>query len=702
MILPLLCTVLLQAAPEPAVRRYAVVVGANDGGKARVTLRYAASDAKAVAGVLGELGGIQRGDLVSVEEPTPEQLRRVLDELESKLTKDRATASRLELVFYYSGHSDETALRLGEATFPYDELRRRLESMPADVRVAIVDACASGALTRAKGGVSRAPFLVDASTQLKGHAFLTSASVDEAAQESDRLKASVFTHALLSGLRGGADASRDGRVTLNEAYQFAFNETLARTASTLNPQRPNFDIQLVGSGEMVLTDVRAASAQLELGAAVGGRVFVLSGTGALVVELAKTKGSPMQLGVEPGSYRVLVDDSGKLGELKVALAERQTVTVEPGQLTTVTKDALVTRGDRPTRSLPVDVAFVYPLSIGGALGEPPHTFFSLGILTAREGEVTGAAVSTVGAWIDGPTTGVAIGGVGFRTGGLTGLGAAGAVFVSTEAATGLVVAPVTIVSSRVSGAEVGAANVATAGLFGAQVGAANVAIGDSVALQAGAANVTLGHFSGLQGSAANVVGGNVVGAQVGLLNIGGDVVGAQLGVVNIAGTVRGAQLGLVNVAKDASAPIGLVNVMREGRFRASVWGGEASVVNAALKLGTRRVYSHVVAGWNPRGTHLSYGLGLGLHVDVGRFYGQLEADVLTVSTASRLTTKGLQTTQRFVVGYQVIEAFSVYAGPSFSQLVPIGGADLSPVAPWAFAAGDVRLVPEFVVGVQLF
>ena len=60
---------------------------------------------------------------------------------------------------------------------------------------------------------------------------MTSSSENEAAQESERLRGSFFTHALLTGVRGAADASGDGKVTLGEAYQFAFNETLAQTTT---------------------------------------------------------------------------------------------------------------------------------------------------------------------------------------------------------------------------------------------------------------------------------------------------------------------------------------------------------------------------------------------------------------------------------------------------------------------------------------
>ena len=70
---------------------------------------------------------------------------------------------------------------------------------------------------------------MDASSDMRGHAFLTSSAADERAQESDRIAASYFTYYLVSGLRGAADINPDKRVTLQEAYQFASQETLART-----------------------------------------------------------------------------------------------------------------------------------------------------------------------------------------------------------------------------------------------------------------------------------------------------------------------------------------------------------------------------------------------------------------------------------------------------------------------------------------
>jgi len=74
---------------------------------------------------------------------------------------------------------------------------------------------------------------------MKGYAFMTSSSASEAAQESSRLKRSFFTHNLISGMRGAADMNQDGRITLNEAYQFAFDGTLTQTEKTLaGPSTP--------------------------------------------------------------------------------------------------------------------------------------------------------------------------------------------------------------------------------------------------------------------------------------------------------------------------------------------------------------------------------------------------------------------------------------------------------------------------------
>src|SRR6185436_13864238 len=190
----------------------------------------------------------------------------------------------------------------------YDELRARVQRAPADLRVVILDSCASGAFTRRKGGVKRAPFLMDASSDMRGHAFLTSSAADERAQESDRISASYFTYYLVSGLRGAADVNTDRRVTLQEAYQFASQETLARTERTRGgPQHAAYEFDLAGTGDMVVTDVRTTQASLVLTPELAGRITVREAGGALVAELRKPAGNTIELGVEAGAYVISME-----------------------------------------------------------------------------------------------------------------------------------------------------------------------------------------------------------------------------------------------------------------------------------------------------------------------------------------------------------------------------------------------------------
>ena len=73
-------------------------------------------------------------------------------------------------------------------------------------------------------------------------------------QESDEIQGSFFTHHLTTGLRGDADQNRDGRVTLDEAYTYAYARTVAATAATRGgAQHPTYEYDLRGAGDVVLS-----------------------------------------------------------------------------------------------------------------------------------------------------------------------------------------------------------------------------------------------------------------------------------------------------------------------------------------------------------------------------------------------------------------------------------------------------------------
>ncbi len=335
---------------QGVIERFVLVAGANFGGSDRPELRYAVSDAERFATVMTDLGGVSPSNAIVLREPKLREFVEALDELSGRVATARrasaGTGGRTEVLVYYSGHADEKGLLLGEDRYSYQSLRDRLDEIGADVRIAVLDACASGAFTRAKGGRKRPAFLVDASTAMTGHAFLTSSAETESAQESDRIGASFFTHYLVSGLRGAADMNGEGKVTLNEAYQFAFNETLGTTLDTKGgAQHPSYDINMAGTGDVVMTDLRQTTATLVIAETIDGRIYVRNAKQELIVELYKSYGRRVELGLEPGEYQIRVERERSAMLATSVVGEGQRVVVEPGQFTPTTPEPTRRRGD---------------------------------------------------------------------------------------------------------------------------------------------------------------------------------------------------------------------------------------------------------------------------------------------------------------------------------------------------------------------
>ncbi|MCP4216869.1 MAG: caspase family protein [bacterium] len=328
------------------IRRFSLVVGANNGGRSRARLRYAVSDAKAVLSILEKMGGISPDDSRLLVEPNKETLYWELERLQGRVQRAKKKARRVEVFFYYSGHSDESHFLLAKEKVPYREFKDKINIIGADVRIAILDSCASGAFTRIKGGKKKTAFMVDTAFDMKGYAIMTSSSSNESSQESDRLKGSFFTNSLVSGLRGAADVSGDGRVTLNEAYQFAFAETLAQTEKTVSgPQHPNYNIRMSGTGDVVITDLRKSEALLRIGKNVGGKLFIHSHTNVLVAELSKPAGRVIELGLDEGKYRVINIIDNTVYESKITLKKDRKAELTNEHFKKTEKIDTVARGD---------------------------------------------------------------------------------------------------------------------------------------------------------------------------------------------------------------------------------------------------------------------------------------------------------------------------------------------------------------------
>jgi hypothetical protein len=337
-----------EAAAGEAAPALALVVGTNRGGPGQSDLQFAEDDARAVASLLGTLGRYRAADVELLLHPSLQDVERALDRLAARALEARQRGGQVQTLFYYSGHARANALNLAGDELPLADLRARLVALPATVTIVVLDACQSGAISRIKGAEPTADFSFNSVNRLTnaGIAVMASSSGTELSQESESLRASYFTHHLLAGLRGAGDADGDGRVTLDEAYGYAYNQTLAATAATaVGSQHATLETGLRGKGEVVLTYPAAASAQLELPASLDGEILLrLEPAGAVMVELHKAEGRALRLALSPGRYVAIHRSGTRVRRCELALNDHHTAVLDTTGCPNVEAVAVAAKG----------------------------------------------------------------------------------------------------------------------------------------------------------------------------------------------------------------------------------------------------------------------------------------------------------------------------------------------------------------------
>lgn len=615
------------AGADVGTRRFAVLAGSNDGGGGRVELRYAHTDAEALAGLLQGMGGVSVEDTRMLLGVDRDGIDAALSEVRGEIEATRAAGRRAELVFYYSGHSDEDGLLPEGTRYAYDELKADLKAVPADVSLVILDSCASGALVRTKGGTMRAPFLVDDSVDLRGHAYLTSSSEDEVAQESDAVGGSYFTHYLVSGMRGAADVSADGQVTLHELYQFAKDETLHRTERSLaGPQHPSWHIELAGTGDMVVTSLAETTSSLHVLDTLEGRLFLRTDNGKLVAELSKQAGRDLVLGLEPGGYTALWARDEDLSEAHFTLGPAETVELGALDFGRVQGELAVARGGDGLRHVWASAGVFPPIDTGGPPeGRIDHAAF--GVLLTRAEHLDGIQYSF------------------------------GANSVA-DSAKGAQLA----IGANLAGGEVKGVQAAVGGNLARRV--------DGFQGSAGI-NVATDGVRGVQGTAGMNLANEVDGAQLAPINAAKHVKGAQIGIVNVADEVDGVQIGLINVAVDADESIALIPINLAGYNHIQLFTSEINPLELGLTWGGKRFFvaSQIGGRWEneePRWTAL---IGLGLHVPVAEEKVYVDFDITGGSYfRSSAPSEAVLTRGRAMVGIAPHKRIAFFAGPSLTYL----------------------------------
>jgi hypothetical protein len=204
----------------------------------------------------------------------------------------------------------------------------------------------------------------------EGVVFLTAASADEDAQESDELKGSFFTHYLVSGLLGAADANADGLVVLDEAYRYAYEHTLRASSRTVaGTQHPTFRYEFKGRGNVVLTDLRSAQRRsvLKFPSGRGYLAFHDDRHGGVVAEVHESD-RVRELHLVPGRYFIRGRGPAFLLEGPITLRSGERRLIEDGALERIEYARLVRKGGGPDRTQGLEAGLRLRTALAGGAG----------------------------------------------------------------------------------------------------------------------------------------------------------------------------------------------------------------------------------------------------------------------------------------------------------------------------------------------
>jgi prophage antirepressor-like protein len=232
--------------PGPRVALIIATASYQDPGLSQ--LRATADDAQILARVLGDplIGAF---DVTLVIDADERQVRRAVDVfLSGRSTGDvvlvylscHGILDRRNRLYFAA--ADTARDQLSSTGIPAVWLLELLEECRARQQIVVLDCCFSGAFTKGSKGDGDLDLERRLAGTGRGRAVLTASRSGEYSFTGDALpgvavSGSVFTAGLVEGLRtGDADANRDGYVSVDEAYDFAYRYVLSSGAAQ-TPQR---------------------------------------------------------------------------------------------------------------------------------------------------------------------------------------------------------------------------------------------------------------------------------------------------------------------------------------------------------------------------------------------------------------------------------------------------------------------------------
>lgn len=295
-------------------------------------LAFAETDAERFEHVMTTVGGVRQQDATLLHSPTADEFVQAV-RLRVRATRAEG-AGQIRLTVFFSGHADDRGLHFRGGVLSREKLHGLLHESGAETKVVFLDSCFSGSIA-AKGVVADEAFDLPKLDldELTGSVFLTASSAKEVAYESEQLSGSVFTHHLVAGLNGAADASSDGLVTVDELYQYIYRETKLRsmTYPGSGPQRPEYHADLHGNGALVISKPRLGVGVLRLDPGIIGSVHLASTSGLGSFDVLGPGTAASEYKVPEGSYRALIRRGDRVGEASILISRAETADLRPGQ-----------------------------------------------------------------------------------------------------------------------------------------------------------------------------------------------------------------------------------------------------------------------------------------------------------------------------------------------------------------------------------
>ncbi|MDF1667784.1 MAG: caspase family protein [Planctomycetota bacterium] len=240
---------------------YALVVGINQyQDKGIIPLNFAENDAVAFADFLKKdknspIRNAENVMLLTGKKATGREIRKAI----YKHLVRKAVQKEDTIIFYFAGHGysesnscylagyDTEPTALKATALSQENLQGCWKDINAERKLLLVDACHSGGLQGVRSGNS----VSELSMGGKGSIMIAASRAKQQSCESPKLKHGIFTHSLIEGWKGGADSSKDGRITARELIRYLETQVPAQAKRLGKEQNPKHEI-LGAEGELFL------------------------------------------------------------------------------------------------------------------------------------------------------------------------------------------------------------------------------------------------------------------------------------------------------------------------------------------------------------------------------------------------------------------------------------------------------------------